>query len=144
MRKPCFVLLAVVLFAGVCAVSQGGNVQPAADKLLGTWRGTSICSDRVAAPACNDETVVYVFTPAQKPGAVRWAADKIVDGRREPMGELELTYDSAAKCWTAEFSSPRVKTVWRLTVNGTHLTGTAQLVPGQQVIRKLDLQRSPG
>ena len=31
--------------------------------------------------------VVYTFTAGATPGAVRWKADKIVDGKREAMGD---------------------------------------------------------
>jgi hypothetical protein len=77
--------------------SSGSFVGPA--QLIGVWRGTSICTDRVAAPACHDETVVY------------------------------------------EFTSPRVKSVWRLSVDGARLSGTARLLPGNKTIRKLDLRK---
>jgi hypothetical protein len=71
-----------------------GGGDPAA--LIGTWRGTSLCTDRVAAPACHDETVVYELKAGARPGVVRWAADKVVDGQRQPMGgERELEYDQA-------------------------------------------------
>jgi hypothetical protein len=79
--------------------------------LIGTWRGTSTCTDRVAAPACNDEMVVYEFSAGAKGGTVHWKADKIVNGRREPMGELDLAYDKPEQCWKVEFSGPRVKSV---------------------------------
>jgi hypothetical protein len=95
----------------------------------------------VAAPACNDETVVYDFTPGPKAGTVHWQADKVINGRREPMGEFELAYDTTEACWKAEYSGPRVKSVWRVTVNGRHLTGTAMLLPGNATIRKLDLKK---
>jgi len=110
-------------------------------ELAGTWRGTSACTDRVAAPSCRDETVVYDFTPGVKPGTLKWKADKVVDGKREPMGELELAYDSREKCWAAEFGSPRVQSRWCLTVEGTHLTGTGRLLPGKQMIRKIDARK---
>jgi len=84
---------------------------PSPTQLLGTWRGTSTCTDRVAAPACNDEVVVYEFTKGVKPGTVHWAADKVVNGKREPMGEMDVAYDKTEECWKAEFSSPRVKSV---------------------------------
>lgn len=113
-------------------------------ELLGTWRGTSVCTDRVAAPACQDETVVYEFTRGAKDGAVHWAADKIVNGKRQPMGEMDLTYDRSESCWKVEFSSPRLKTVWRLSVAGSHLTGTGRLLPGNETIRKLDLRKTDG
>jgi hypothetical protein len=111
--------------------------------LIGTWQGTSTCTDRVAAPACQDETVVYEFTPGAKPGTIHWAADKIVNGQRAPMGEMDVEYDKTESYWKATFSSPRVKTEWRLSVDGDHLTGTGRLLPGNEVIRKVDLKRSP-
>jgi len=83
---------------------------------------------------------VYEFTAGQH-GTVHWAADKVVNGQRERMGELDVTYDEAEACWKAEFSSPRVKSVWRLIVEGTHLTGSARLLPGNATIRKIDARK---
>lgn len=110
-------------------------------ELLGAWHGTSTCTDRVAAPACHDETVVYDFTPGAKPGTVTWKADKVVDGKREPMGEMELAYDAREKCWAAEFRSARSQSRWCLIVDGTHLTGTGRLLPGKQTVRKIDARK---
>lgn len=110
-------------------------------ELIGTWRGTSTCSDRTAAPACRDEVVVYDFTIGAKPGTVHWKADKIVNGQRETMGEMDLAYDTADACWAAEFSSPRVRIVWCLVVEGAHLTGTGRHVPGNETVRKIDLKK---
>jgi len=112
---------------------------PGAPQLSGTWRGTSTCTDRVAAPACNDETVVYEFSAGPKPGVVHWKADKIVNGQRVPMGEFDVEYDKTEACWKAEYHGPRVTSVWRLTVKDGHLTGTGRQLPGNQTIRKLDL-----
>jgi hypothetical protein len=109
--------------------------------IVGTWRGTSTCMDRKVAPACKDETVVYDFTAGSKPGTVLWKADKVVDGKREPMGEFELAYDAAEKCWAAEYSSPRFRTFWCLTVDGNQLTGTGRNLPGKEVIRKIDARK---
>jgi hypothetical protein len=109
--------------------------------LMGTWRGTSLCTDREAAPACNDETVVYEFTPGVLAGTVHWVADKVVNGARQTMGEMELSFDTSEGCWKAEFSSPRAKTVWRLTVKGDQLSGTGRLMPGGQTIRRMELHR---
>lgn len=109
--------------------------------MIGLWRGTSTCTDRVAAPACNDEQAVYEFTAGDKPGTVHWVADKMVNQQRERMGEFDLAYDTAERCWRAEFSSPRVKGAWCLTVDGTHLTGTLRLLPGNETVRKVDLRK---
>lgn len=110
-------------------------------ELIGTWRGTSTCTDVAAAPGCRDETVVYDFTVGAKPGTVVWKADKVVDGKRVPMGEMDLTYDAGHKCWSAEFQSPRVHSIWCLVVDGAHMTGTGQLLPGKETIRKIDVRK---
>ncbi len=135
-----------VLSAVLCAllwdsIGQSKADAPGPAQLLGTWRGASTCTDRIAAPACNDETVVYEFSPGPKPGTVHWKADKIVNGQREPMGESDLTYDTPEACWKTQITGPRVTSVWRLSVNGTHLVGTARLLPGNETIRKMDLRK---
>jgi hypothetical protein len=130
-----------VLVVGVSVAGVSADVT-GLEELIGLWRGTSTCTDRVAAPACQDETIVYEFKAGTQPGTVRWAADKVVNGKRESMGEpLNLTYDNAEKCWKVEFTSPRVKIVWRLTVDGRHLTGTARLLPGNETVRKVDARK---
>jgi hypothetical protein len=112
-----------------------------ASELVGEWRGTSVCTDLVVAPACHDEVVVYEFTAGAPPGTVHWKADKIVDGKREPMGELDVVYDPGDACWRAEFRSPRVHVVFCLEVSGSQLTGSAWLFPGKQKVRKIDARR---
>jgi hypothetical protein len=107
----------------------------------GLWRGISTCTDRGALPACRDEVVIYEFRAGSKPGTVHWKADKIVGGQREPMGEMDLTYDTGDACWRAEFSSPRVHSVWCLAVDGAHMTGTGRLLPGKQIVRKIDVRK---
>ena len=133
-------MIIVLLALGTMAFSTGD--MPGPEELLGLWRGTSVCTDRVAAPACQDETIVYEFKAGPQPGTVRWAADKVVNGKRESMGDpLELTYDTTEKCWKVEFTSPRVTIVWRLAVDGQHLTGTARLLPGNETARKVDARK---
>ena len=133
--------LAILLAASCFLRASAAPDEHKPSELIGTWRGTSTCTDRVAAPACHDEVVVYVFTAGEKPGTVHWQADKIVDGKREPMGEFDLVYDAAEKCWSAEFRNARVHSVWRVVVDGTHLTGTAQLLPGKQTVRRIDARK---
>src|SRR5262245_38226507 len=132
----------LLLAPGFLRAQPGGGV-PGPAQLMGTWRGRSTCTDRVAAPACNDETVIYEFTTGSKPGTVHWVAHKVVNGQRERTGELDLTYDKTDACWKVEVSSPRFKTVWRLKVDGARLSGTAQSLPGNETIRKLELRKEP-
>jgi hypothetical protein len=110
-------------------------------ELIGTWQGTSTCVDRVAAPACRDEVVVYDFTVGAQPGTVQWKADKVVEGQRKPMGEMDLVYEPGESCWVAEFSSPRGRVAWCLVVDGAHMTGTGRLLPGKQTIRRIDVRK---
>jgi hypothetical protein len=132
-------LATALVVVAVSAAQSGAAPGPA--QLFGLWRGTSTCTDRVAAPACQDEKVVYEFTAGAQPGTVHWIADKIVNDKRERMGELELNYDAADACWKAEFSSPRAKVEWRLSVNGTRLSGMARLKPGNETVRKVELRK---
>jgi hypothetical protein len=85
--------------------------------------------------------VVYEFTAGAKPGTVHWKADKVVDGQRELMGEMDLVYDTGEGCWAAEFISPRVRIAWCLVVDGAHLTGTGRLLPGKQTVRRIDARK---
>jgi hypothetical protein len=130
---------AAIAAASAFAYGQAPRADPS--QLLGTWRGTSVCTDLVAAPACHDETVVYEFTLGSKPGTVHWAADKVVNGQRERMGELELEFDEAGGSWKAEFNSARVRSLWRLVVEGERISGTGSLLPGNEVIRKIDVRK---
>jgi hypothetical protein len=131
---------ALIATAALFASDQPRSRPPS--EILGLWRGTSTCTDRVAAPACNDETVEYEFTPGPKPGTVHWKPYKIVDGQRDLMGELDLAYDASERCWLAEFKSPRVQIVWCLAVTGTHINGSGWLLPGKQKVRKVDVDKA--
>ena len=139
-----FMLVATPAFTA--AQVAGGSVVPAAashdrKEILGTWRGTSTCTDRVAAPACQDEEVVYDMTIGSADHPVHWTAYKVVAGQKTLMGELDLRYSDADRCWRADFSSPRLASVWCLSVNGAQMTGTAWLLPGKQVIRAVSARK---
>ena len=108
--------------------------------LLGTWRGSSTCTDRVAAPACQDEVVVYEVRRTDKVGVVTLAADKVVDGQRLSMGEFDFVYDKREGCWRTEFQTPRVHAAWCLVVEDTQMTGTLRLLPGGETVRKVQLR----
>ena len=118
---------------------QGGGT---VGEIVGTWSGSSVCVDRQAAPACNDEKVVYEINASSgKPDTVSVKADKVVDGKRVSMGDLEFTHDAKSGTWTSELDTPRVHALWRLTVNGATLTGTLTMLPSKAVVRKIDLRK---
>jgi hypothetical protein len=107
---------------------------------LGTWRGTSTCVNREAAPACTDETVIYEVRRADAPDAAVLKADKIVDGQRVSMGELAFHYSQKDACWRSEISTPRVHAVWCLTIEGRVMTGSLRQLPGNTEVRKVQLK----
>jgi len=111
------------------------------EKIVGTWRGTSTCVDLKAAPACKDEVVVYEIVAV--PGSadkVTVKGDKIVNGERQHMGDLEFTLGKAG-VWTNEFESPGARSHWTLTVNGKKMTGTGTLLPSNALVRRMELTR---
>ena len=116
---------------------------PARDvkEIVGTWQGTSTCTDRVAAPACNDEVIVYEMSAGASRGEVHQKAFKIVNGQRDLMGELDFKYSADDQCWRADFGSPRPTIVWCLAVNGSAMTGSAWRLPGKQVVRAVKAQK---
>jgi hypothetical protein len=121
----------------------GSDEQPAADLagFLGTWRGSSTCTDRVAAPACQDEVVVYEVRKTDRVGVAKVAADKVVEKQRIPMGEFEFAYDKGEGCWRSEFETPRAHGVWCLIVQGKQMAGALRLLPGGETVRKVQLRR---
>ena len=126
------------VLVGVCVLGGAGPV----DEIVGTWRGTSACVDREAAPACTDEEVIYdiVATPGQR-DSVTVTADKVVDGKRVPMGPLVFTHETTSRSWISELETPRVHALWRLSVRGMTLSGTLTLLPSKAVVRKVDLRK---
>jgi hypothetical protein len=131
----------IVAFTALPSFCLAAPKAPGPASPIGAWRGTSTCTDLAAAPGCHDEVVVYDFTAGAKPGTVLWKADKIVDGQRAPMGEMDLVYDPGEACWKAEFQSPQTHIVWCLTIDGAHMTGTGRLLPGKQTTRKIDVRK---
>jgi len=132
----------VAAFVLVVACAMGEASAEPVDEIVGTWRGTSTCVDRQAAPACTDEQVIYEIaaSPGQ-PDSVKVTADKVVDGKRVPMGVLDFTYEASSGSWTSELDSLRVHALWRLSVSGATLSGTLTLLPSRAVVRRVDLRK---
>ena len=107
--------------------------------LAGDWTGTSLCTDLKALPGCHDETVVYHFTEPRE-NAVHLAADKIVDGKPQPMGDLDFTRNGSRL--TCEMTDRRGgKSLWDFQVEGDRIHGTLKLLPGGEVVRKIDVKK---
>jgi hypothetical protein len=139
MRKN---LTSAALFVALAVLCVVGAARPddARDKLVGDWSGESICvGDR---PACHDEKVVYhVSKTAGKSDTVTIAADKIVDGKPDAMGELECKYDAEKRTLTCEFTRGRTHGVFELEVKGNVIEGHLFILPERTVGRRIKVSK---
>jgi hypothetical protein len=104
----------------------------AADNVTGTWHGSSRCL--VTPSACHNEEVVYHFAPIAGGWSVN--ANKIVDGKEEPMGELTCTSTGpdAIRC------PVEGKGAFAFQIAGDHMNGELVLTDGTK-FRTIAAQR---
>jgi hypothetical protein len=118
-----------------------GPKPPRKAEILGRWRGTSTCTRIPGNEFCHDEEVAYDFVAIPDSEKVRLKAAKIVDGREEPMYELDFEYQAAEHRWACEFERPRAHGIWAYAVDGSRLTGTLYILPGNEVARHVAARR---
>jgi hypothetical protein len=121
-------LLGLVLAAG-----------QAADPLIGTWRGASLCLVRPSP--CNDESVVYHVTGGAK-GRYRVVMNKVVAGGEAEMGVVD-----------AQFLPPILRgvtldrqkrpNVWTFTLDGEQMHGEL-VTPNGRRYRAIEVKRTAG
>jgi hypothetical protein len=109
--------------------------------LTGDWTGESICFGN--NPSCHDEKVVYHISidPADAT-KIKIGADKIVDGKPEFMGDINLKYDAAKQTLTGDLQSPRYRGVWEFTVKGNIIEGGLYILPDRALGRKIRVQKN--
>ena len=114
--------------------------QTTADKIEGTWKGTSIC--QVKQSACHDENVVYHIS---KKSANLYAiqANKIVNDAEEDMG----TFDSVVYRATQQTLNFTMKdnqgrnSVWLFKLDGAQMHGTLT-INENTLFRIVELKKS--
>jgi hypothetical protein len=125
----------------ILASSAAAAPPPSAAKatlLSGPWTGHSLCVDKARHPACKDETIVYRFVRTAPHAAILYA-DKILAGKREPMGALAMQLGADDRNATAHFSWGRGTGTWAYTMTSdTTLTGTLKEDPGGALARNVD------
>src|SRR2546423_3073604 len=96
--------------------------------LTGDWTGESICVGN--NPSCHDEKVVYhISIDPSDSTKVKIAADKIVDGKPDPMGVIDLKYDAAGQTLTGELQNSRNHGVWEFSIKGNIIQGGLYILP---------------
>jgi len=112
-----------------------------APSLTGDWIGESICVGMIGA--CKDEQVVYhVSISKADPHKLTIAADKIVNGKLEPMGDIDFTYDATNHLLVGEFQNPRNHLRIEYTVKGNTIWGTMMLLPEKRVVRQMRVTKT--
>ena len=109
--------------------------------LAGDWTGESICFGNNSS--CHDEKVVYHLSVDPSDSTkVKIAANKIVDGKLEWMGDIYLKYDAAKQTLTGELENSRFKGVWEFTVKGNVMEGGLSILPDRATGRKIRVQKN--
>jgi len=126
-----------MFFTALCV----GPATAQTPSIAGDWSGESICVGEVGA--CHDEQVVYHFTVSKAdPQKFTLAADKIVNGKPEPMGEIDFAYDAANHILTGEFQNSRTHLLFQYTVKGNMMWGTLMSLPERRVGRQIRVTKS--
>ena len=134
-------LLVVVVAAGAFAQTNTPAPAPSApDKELdarqakigaytGTWTGTSTCVGK-NRPACKNEVIVFRFVPFPgSPWQTRLLGDKIVEGKRLPMGAFIFQYDEKTHGIRSEFKVGNTHGEWSFIAEGDSLIGALITLP---------------
>lgn len=149
--KRVGVLLCCILLCGLVAdgsansqeektgAKQGDDIR----RLIGDWSGESVCADKEKFSACNDEQVIYHV--AAKPGeanTVTIAADKLVNGKPEPMGTFDFIYNAQRQTLVSEIKTSRFNIVIELNVKGDVLEGALALLPDRTTVRRIKVKKN--
>ncbi len=145
LKKPSLIFISTLLVIFCWGASLGR--QPAATpdpktvtSVLGTWKGESTCVGN--RPACKNEVVVYRFEAIPgKVGVILQLADKIIEGKRDPMGKLEFQYDEARGELSCEFMIRQTQGLWQFKVSGDTMEGSLILLPDRELMRHVMVKR---
>ena len=139
--------LAVMLLALMAtpATPASPPVDPAGRRIVGEWRGTSLCSNRELAPACKDETVRYTFSgPIGTTNTYHLLAEKLVGSDYQSMGEMDLTYTSADSTWKNVFDARKCKQcAWWFRMRASGLVGALTTAEGDTLRRVAAARHEP-
>jgi len=127
-----------IVYPTIARGSQGSEIS----KLVGDWVGESICVNKEKFPACHDEQVVYhIVLASGKTDTVTISADKIVNGKPDPMGAFDFVYDAQKQTLTSEYKNARVHIIFEFAVKGDVLEGTLSNLPEKTLVRRIKVKK---
>jgi len=107
---------------------------------VGTWTGTSTCVGK--RPACKNEVVVYRFVPVDgHPRQLRVLADKIIEGKRLPMGTLVFEFDEKTRGLECDFTRGNFHGIWSFAAEADSMTGMLVALPEREKERDVKVHR---
>ena len=138
-----FVLIIVAIVCILATDAFGQEQKSDISKLVGDWTGESICANKEKFPACKDEHVVYTIklTP-NKTDSVTLTMDKIVDGKRENMGEGDFVYDQKKQTLVSEYKNSRVHLTIEFVVKGETIEGIVAELPERTLVRNIKVKKN--
>lgn len=110
----------------------------APDPVAGVWTGTSLC--QIMPSACHDEQVVYRIS-ATGPRRYRIEAYKLVAGKEDFMGALDMRLDSSGHLTGSNRDRSGIEHPWLFTIRGKHMSGRALTSPGGAVFRLIEVSK---
>jgi hypothetical protein len=138
-----FILLVIFILAAAC-VSACSQTPAKPDAIVGDWSGESKCVG--TNTSCHDEVVVYHISRS-KDDAKKFtiAADKIVDGKPDFMGNIECDFDAEKQTLRSEFKIPRTggTGVWLFKIKGDEMDGTLTVLPENEIGRRIKVKKNP-
>jgi hypothetical protein len=135
--------MALAVTLGVCIPAVGrAQSTPFNLRILGRWRGTSICVKATWNAACHDEQVIYrVARSAQAADRITLQADRREGTGTVSMGDLQFWFDEAANSWVSELTTSRAHVLWSFRVDQAHLVGRLVELPSRRLMRNVTAVR---
>lgn len=134
---PAFLLF---LISAVSSCAQDTKTYTLED-LIGDWRGESICVNKEKFPACKDEKVVYHIKKTDKADTVTIAANKIVNGAEEEMGEIDFVFDKEKQTLKGEFQNQRYHGSFEFEVKDGVISGHLFDLPARTIVRDISVKK---
>lgn len=131
--------LALALTLTLCLPGAGAPQAPPSNvRMLGRWRGTSVCVKAPWNAACHDEQVSYHIARAAHDGSrIAVHAEKRVGTASVPMGDLELGFDKATSSWVTTVTTARAQVLWSYRLEQGRLIGRLVELPSGRRLRNV-------
>jgi len=122
--------------------SDAGVLDPGKDPgPAGEWRGDSTCT--IKDSPCHDEIVVYEIRRGAQPNMYTLKASKIVSGKREFMGTLECTYESATHVLSCK-APDNPNGTWMFQISGGKQMQGTLVLEDKRLYRRISVARTKG